>query len=163
MQKYIFLQFVPTFLCINSLSPENQCVRTNQKQFWMIERGHKSTTFLVISDGLIEFFALSMGLGDGSLHFLSYLILLDKKKHLSLQIENRIYKMQKLIKRASQDIVNQYLEIFPAVVILGSRQCGKSTLIKMMADQLGNFLYLDLQNRDDWVKLEKQPRQDHLP
>ena len=155
MQKYIFLQFVPTFLCINSLSPENQCVRTNQKQFWMIERGRKSTTFLVISDGLIEFFALSMGLGDGSLHFLSYLILLDKKKHLSLQIENRIYKMQKLIKRASQDIVNQYLDIFPAVVILGSRQCGKSTLIKMMADQLGNFLYLDLQNRDDWVKLEE--------
>ena len=63
--------------------------------------------------------------------------------------------MQKLIKRASQDIVNQYLELFPAVVILGSRQCGKSTLIKMMADQLGNFLYLDLQNRDDWVKLEE--------
>ena len=63
--------------------------------------------------------------------------------------------MQKLVKRNSQDTVNQYLEIFPAVVILGSRQCGKSTLIKMMADQLGDFLYLDLQNRDDWAKLSE--------
>ena len=63
--------------------------------------------------------------------------------------------MQRLIKRKAQDFVKQNLETFPAVVILGSRQCGKSTLIRMMADQLGDFLYLDLQNRDDWVKLDE--------
>ena len=72
-----------------------------------------------------------------------------------MQIENQIYNMQGLVKRASQDVVTQYLDIFPAVVILGSRQCGKSTLIKMMADQWGDFLYLDMENRDDWAKLEE--------
>jgi hypothetical protein len=72
-----------------------------------------------------------------------------------LQIENQIYKMQKLIDRKAQSLVKQNLETFPAVVILGSRQCGKSTLIRMMANQLGDFLYLDLQNRDDWAKLNE--------
>lgn len=63
--------------------------------------------------------------------------------------------MQKLIDRKAQGLVKQNLETFPAVVILGSRQCGKSTLIRMMANQLGDFLYLDLQNRDDWAKLNE--------
>jgi len=63
--------------------------------------------------------------------------------------------MQKLIDRKAQSLVKQNLETFPAVVILGSRQCGKSTLIRMMANQLGDFLYLDLQNRDDWAKLNE--------
>ena len=63
--------------------------------------------------------------------------------------------MHKYIDRKSQELVKQYLEIFPAVVILGSRQCGKSTLIKMVAGNDEGFLYLDLQNRDDLAKLSE--------
>lgn len=58
-----------------------------------------------------------------------------------------------MIKRNIQTFVLQNLEIFPAIVILGPRQCGKSTLVKMMKDLFDSFLYLDLQNMDDLNKL----------
>lgn len=61
--------------------------------------------------------------------------------------------MQKLIQRKSEETVIQYLNIFPAVVILGPRQCGKSTLVKMLAVKPEPFLYLDLQNYEDLNKL----------
>ena len=72
-----------------------------------------------------------------------------------MQIENLIYKMQKLICRKAQALVKEYLNVFPAVVILGSRQCGKSTLIRMMSEELPEMLYLDLQNRDDYAMLSE--------
>jgi predicted AAA+ superfamily ATPase len=61
--------------------------------------------------------------------------------------------MQNYINRSSEKIVKQYLTIFPAVVILGARQCGKSTLIKKMAEEMKSFLYLDLQDINDLNKL----------
>ena len=76
-------------------------------------------------------------------------------KKLSLQFENAIYNMQEYIHRRVENTVKQYLTIFPAVVILGPRQCGKSTLIKMMSGNLPSFLYLDLQNPDDLNKLSE--------
>ncbi len=63
--------------------------------------------------------------------------------------------MQKLISRRVQDVVKEYLNVFPAVVILGSRQCGKSTLMSMMANVMPNMLYLDMQNRDDFAMLSE--------
>ena len=63
--------------------------------------------------------------------------------------------MQEYIHRRVENTVKQYLTIFPAVVILGPRQCGKSTLIKMMSGNLPSFLYLDLQNPDDLNKLSE--------
>jgi predicted AAA+ superfamily ATPase len=61
--------------------------------------------------------------------------------------------MQKYIPRKAENTVEQYLTIFPAVVILGARQCGKSTLIKKMAENMKSFLYLDLQDINDLNKL----------
>ena len=63
--------------------------------------------------------------------------------------------MQELIPRKLESFVRQNLTIFPAVAILGSRQCGKSTLVKMMSENMEDFMYLDLQNRDDLVKLNE--------
>jgi predicted AAA+ superfamily ATPase len=63
--------------------------------------------------------------------------------------------MHKLIKRHAEKAVRENLEVFPAVLILGSRQCGKSTLVKMMLEETPSFLYLDLQDRDDIAKLEE--------
>lgn len=55
--------------------------------------------------------------------------------------------MDKLLNRTASESVVKYLSIFPAVAILGSRQCGKSTLVQMLSSQLHNFLYVDLQER----------------
>jgi hypothetical protein len=63
--------------------------------------------------------------------------------------------MHKLIKRKIEGFVKENLSVFPAVTILGSRQCGKSTLVKMISKNLDTFLYLDLQNRDDLAKLNE--------
>jgi len=63
--------------------------------------------------------------------------------------------MHKLINRNCEPFIKENLRVFPAVVILGPRQCGKSTLVKMIAKDLPNFLYLDLQNRDDLAKLNE--------
>ena len=73
-----------------------------------------------------------------------------------MQIENQIYNMQELILRKTESFVRQNLTIFPAVAILGSRQCGKSTLVKMMSEKMANFLYLDLQNRYEILEKLKQ-------
>ena len=61
--------------------------------------------------------------------------------------------MHDLIHRHIESTVLQHLEVFPVVAILGARQCGKSTLVKMLADKLEPFVYLDLQNYEDLNKL----------
>ena len=63
--------------------------------------------------------------------------------------------MRKLINRNTQSFVNDNLSIFPAVTILGPRQCGKSTLVKMLYQDTDAYLYLDLQNLDDLNKLKE--------
>lgn len=70
-----------------------------------------------------------------------------------MQIENIIYNMHDFIKRNLEDVVVQYLKIFPVVAILGPRQCGKSTLIKKLSEYWGTSLFLDLQYETDLSKL----------
>lgn len=72
-----------------------------------------------------------------------------------MQIENGIYNMHTFIKRHVTDMIGHYLEIFPAVAILGPRQCGKSTLIKELAKSWSQSIYLDLQNDNDLNKLSE--------
>lgn len=47
----------------------------------------------------------------------------------------------------------EYQEIFPVVAILGPRQCGKSTLAKMVISSDPEFLYLDLEKPSELNKL----------
>lgn len=70
-----------------------------------------------------------------------------------MQNRNCIYDMQNLISRDIETFVNENLTLFPAVAILGPRQCGKSTLVKMLYQNSEAYLYLDLQNLDDLNKL----------
>lgn len=70
-----------------------------------------------------------------------------------MQIENKIYDMHNFIKRNLEDVVVQYLKIFPVVAILGPRQCGKSTLIKKLSEYWETSLFLDLQYESDFSKL----------
>ena len=50
--------------------------------------------------------------------------------------------------------INSYLSIFPAVVITGVRQCGKTTLAKKLAP---NWSYFDLENPDDFDRITSDP------
>lgn len=61
--------------------------------------------------------------------------------------------MQEFIPRIIQKFVIQNLAVFPAVTILGPRQCGKSTLAKMLSSLFQKYIYLDLQNQSDLNKL----------
>jgi uncharacterized protein len=70
-----------------------------------------------------------------------------------VQIVNFIFNMHNLIQRNIEGFVFQNLSIFPAVALLGPRQCGKSTLAKMLSGKIEAFLYLDLQDPADFNKL----------
>jgi len=63
--------------------------------------------------------------------------------------------MNNIISRTASELLEKYLKIFPAVAILGSRQCGKSTLIKHFGKNNSDFLYIDLQDRRDLAKLQE--------
>ena len=63
--------------------------------------------------------------------------------------------MHDFIERKAEATVRQYLKIFPVVAVLGPRQCGKSTLVKTLATNWGDSIYLDLQNDTDLSKLDQ--------
>lgn len=63
--------------------------------------------------------------------------------------------MQNLLRRNIEPFVRENLNVFPAIVILGPRQCGKSTLAKMLFNDSKDFLYLDLQTMEDQNKLKE--------
>ena len=59
----------------------------------------------------------------------------------------------KYIKRRLEAELEDCLKDFPAVAVLGPRQCGKSTLAKAFIEKFDNALYLDLENPADLAKL----------
>ena len=61
--------------------------------------------------------------------------------------------MHNFIERDLVNHLKKYLNIFPAVAILGPRQCGKSTLIKSLDKNFDNIIYLDLQRESDLNQL----------
>ncbi len=61
--------------------------------------------------------------------------------------------MQTYIKRIITASIEQKLENMPGVVILGPRQCGKSTLAKAIIYEIGGAVYLDLERPSDVSKL----------
>lgn len=61
--------------------------------------------------------------------------------------------MVQYIHRYLEQDLKRGLAQFPVVAILGSRQCGKSTLAKKVIRELGNSIYLDLEVVSDLSKL----------
>ena len=61
--------------------------------------------------------------------------------------------MHNFIERDLVNHLKKYLDIFPAVAILGPRQCGKSTLIKSLDKNFDNIIFLDLQRESDLNQL----------
>jgi len=64
----------------------------------------------------------------------------------------KIYMMEYL-NRDVTETVRKYLKSFPAVAILGPRQCGKSTLAKHITGNIKESVYLDLERMTDRNKL----------
>lgn len=58
------------------------------------------------------------------------------------------------IKRHNTNTLLKYISNFPALAILGPRQCGKSTLARHLISSF-NSIYLDLENPDDLAKLSE--------
>ena len=50
--------------------------------------------------------------------------------------------------------IEQLLELFPVVAIIGSRQCGKSTLVKALRP---DWKYYDLERPDDFQLISSDP------
>jgi uncharacterized protein len=63
------------------------------------------------------------------------------------------YNMHDFIQRQLLENLKKYLSIFPAIAILGPRQCGKSTLVKSLTRNFDGILYLDMQKESDLNKL----------
>jgi predicted AAA+ superfamily ATPase len=77
------------------------------------------------------------------------------QKRIFVQIENHPYNMHEYIHRHVENFLIENLKVFPAVVLLGPRQCGKSTLVKKTAETISSTVYLDLQRIDDLNKLNE--------
>ena len=61
--------------------------------------------------------------------------------------------MQIFIKRFLTEKIRKKLPNIPGVIILGPRQCGKSTLAKAIISEIENAVYLDLERPSDINKL----------
>lgn len=59
-----------------------------------------------------------------------------------------------MLKRNLTNKINSLLKLFPAVGILGARQCGKTTLAQSLEPV---WYYLDLQNPQDFDRLTRDP------
>jgi len=59
--------------------------------------------------------------------------------------------MQNMVNRKLKDIIVSRLKQYPAVALLGPRQCGKTTLAKAMGG-----VYFDLETETDQIKLDAQ-------
>ena len=57
-------------------------------------------------------------------------------------------------KRHITDKVDQLLGMFPAVAVIGPRQCGKSTLVKQLRP---DWKYYDLESPDDYQLITNDP------
>ena len=64
-----------------------------------------------------------------------------------------------MIRRTLVSEIPRLLSYFPALGLVGSRQVGKTTLVKSLSDQFTKpILYLDLENLNDYTLLENDPQ-----
>jgi predicted AAA+ superfamily ATPase len=57
-----------------------------------------------------------------------------------------------MVRRCLEEKIERALSQFPAVVLLGARQCGKTTLARMLRP---NWRYIDLEKSSDFDFVER--------
>ena len=82
------------------------------------------------------------------------------KQYFSLHICNLLLYLQKIqlhimeLQRVISSTIQRYLDSFPCIALLGPRQVGKTTTVKMLQNQLTKeSIYLDLESDEDVQKL----------
>lgn len=61
--------------------------------------------------------------------------------------------MQTYVQRIVKSLITEYMQLFPVVAILGPRQCGKSTLAREIGKNLDDFLFIDLEDPSDRLRI----------
>jgi len=56
--------------------------------------------------------------------------------------------------RTLEEKINRLLEMFPAVAVIGPRQCGKSTIVRRLR---ADWKYYDLESPDDYQLISGDP------
>ena len=59
-----------------------------------------------------------------------------------------------MLKRKCSQLVEEYLEYFPCVALIGPRQCGKTTLLHNMP---GDWIHYDLEKGGDYNLISADP------
>ncbi|TPW16850.1 MAG: ATPase protein, partial [Elusimicrobia bacterium] len=72
----------------------------------------------------------------------------------SCKIEVLVLKCRTVIERRAALVLRRMLKRFPAVTILGPRQCGKTTFIR---SELPDWTYLDLEKPSHHAPLAEDP------
>ena len=62
--------------------------------------------------------------------------------------------MRGYVPRRLAELARERLDQFPVVAMLGARQCGKTTLAKMLASERPGAVYIDLERRSDRNRLQ---------
>ena len=62
-------------------------------------------------------------------------------------------KSMQYVQRVESGRIKKYLDNFPAVALLGPRQCGKSTLARHILNDFPGAIFLDLESPEDRMKL----------
>lgn len=70
-----------------------------------------------------------------------------------MQIESYAFNLQEYLRRSLHTRIGEALRNFPAVAILGPRQCGKTTLALEIAKESEPSVYVDLERPSDTRKL----------
>ena len=70
-------------------------------------------------------------------------------------MQNYTNKFNRMINRKIENILFTLLQKYPAINITGSRQSGKTTLVKNLT---GNYNYFSLENPDTRLFAENDPR-----
>ena len=58
------------------------------------------------------------------------------------------------MKRVYENLIREYLDEFPCVAVIGPRQCGKTTLVKMLGSA---WRYFDMESSADIAAVEPDP------
>jgi predicted AAA+ superfamily ATPase len=72
-----------------------------------------------------------------------------------MQIERKSAEMHGYLPREAAALLARALQRAPAALLLGPRQCGKSTLARTLLAERGNAVMLDLQDRADRARLQE--------
>jgi predicted AAA+ superfamily ATPase len=70
-----------------------------------------------------------------------------------LQNQSESFKIQ-VMDRHYRSLLNEFLKYFPCVVIIGPRQCGKTTLMNTLGT---DWSYFDLEKVSDFESIERDP------